>query len=192
MKPLLLDTVVLLWWLSGKGPLEIGVTIRLRQLTTRVYVSVATAWEICALERQGLVSFGRPARECLASELTTHRFEWLPLDHRHVFLAQQLMATDLDPYDRLILAQATVEGLVLVTTNWRMREKGVETIDAREPGSRRGERPAVKVPRIDAAALAAEAAEKSVYVAPDSTEDRPLPAWNAFPWGDTSGGHRPA
>jgi PIN domain nuclease of toxin-antitoxin system len=207
MKPLLLDTVVLLWWLSGKGPLETGVTIRLRQLTTRVYVSVATAWEICALERKGLVSFGRPAHECLASELTAHRFEWLPLDHRHVFLAQQLTATDLDPYDRLILAQATVEGLILVTTNWRMRDKGVEAIDARQPEWRGGARPAVKVPTVSAAALAADAEGTGSYAestadypertisggaaAADSPVDRPLPAWNALPWGGASDWQHP-
>lgn len=192
MRPLLLDTVVLLWWLSAKGPLSTGVTIRLRQLTTRVYVSVATAWEICALERKGLVDFGRPARDCLASELTAHRFEWLSLDHRHVFLAQQLAASDLDPYDRLILAQATIEHLVLVTTNGRMRGKGAETMDAREPDWPKDKLQAGKPPTLAAAALAAEAAEKSVYVAPDSPEDRPLPAWNAFPWGDTGDSHRPA
>jgi PIN domain nuclease of toxin-antitoxin system len=247
---LLLDTVVLLWWLAGKGPLSTGVTIRLRQLTTRVYVSVATAWEICALERQGLVDFGRPARDCLASELTAHRFEWLPLDHRHVFLAQQLIASDLDPYDRLILAQATIEHLVLVTTNWRMRDKGIETIDAREPDWPTDRRPAVRPPTLAAAALAADAegttsdmkgtttcAESTTAdaedrmsedecsatdaaatpararrrmidealakvcaadttagsgVSPDSPQDRPLPAWNAFPWGDASDDQRPA
>ena len=192
MRPLLLDTMVLLWWLSGKGPLNTGVTIRLKQLTTRVYVSVATAWEICALEQHGLVDFGRPARDCLASELTAHRFEWLPLDHRHIFLAQQLPASDLDPYDRLILAQATIEYLVLVTANGRMLEKGVETIDAREPDGPKDRRGTGNPPTLAAATLAAEAAEKSVYVAPDSPEGRSLPAWNAFPWGDTSDGHRPA
>ena len=243
MKPLLLDTVVLLWWLSGKGPLATGVTIRLRQLTTPVYVSVATAWEICALERKGRVDFGRPAGECLPAELTAHRFEWLPLDHRHIFLAQQLTATDLDPYDRLILAQATIEGLALVTTNGRMRRNGVETMDAREPEWRNDGRPAVRVPTIKAAAMAADAASIGVVyaaavgtvyatgmaadergtasdatadaardagadsegttadadgtttdsvAASDSPENRPLPAWNAFPWGGATDAQHPA
>ena len=170
MTPLLLDTIVLLWWLAGDGRLGLTLVHRLKLPTTRVYVSVASAWEICDLERRGLVTFDRPARECLPSELCTHRFEWLPIDYRHVFLAEGLPGDSLDTYDRLILAQAAADGLELATANPKMRALGVRTIEATTP-DRRPARPRSTGPSPDAWA--------------DAPMERPIPAWNAFPWGGT-------
>jgi PIN domain nuclease of toxin-antitoxin system len=186
MRPLLLDTIVLLWWLAGDGRLDMALAHRIRLGKQRVYVSVASAWEICALEREGQVSFERPARDCLPAALSAHRLEWLPLDYRHVFLAQQLSRDTLDPYDRLILAQASVEGLALVTTNDRLRAPGVEIVEGR---TRQPEpmRPipitSTPFPRPASTAWAGTAGTPEGSAPADDPEDRPIPEWNAFPWG---------
>jgi PIN domain nuclease of toxin-antitoxin system len=214
MTPLLLDTIVLLWWLAGDGRLGLTLVHRMKLPTTRVYVSVASAWEICDLERRGLVTFDRPARECLPLELCAHRIEWLPIDYRHVFLAEGLPGGSLDTYDRLILAQAAAEGLELATANPNMRAPGVRTIEASTPDRRRAIRPAAAAigrqhpagPRADRLRLAdmrladprladprpanmPPARPRSTGPAPDAWADtpmeRPIPAWNAFPWGCT-------
>ena len=177
MRPLLLDTIVLLWWLAGDGRLDLALVHRIKLPKQPVYVSVATSWEICALEREGQVTFGKPARECLPAELSSHRMQWLPIDHRHVFLAQQLPRDTLDAYDRLILAQAAVEGLTLVTTNDQMRAPGVETLEGRT----RDTTPLRALPIATA---------RSQRRAPLPPADHSIPDWNAFPWGGTliSGG----
>lgn len=177
MRPLLLDTIVLLWWLAGDSRLDMALVHRIKLPKQPVYVSVATSWEICALEREGQVTFGKPARECLPSELLSHRMEWLPIDHRHVFFAQQLPRDTLDSYDRLILAQAAVEGLTLVTTNDQMRAPGVETMEART----RDTTPLRALPIPTA---------RSQQGALSPSDDRTIPEWNVFPWGGTvvSGG----
>jgi len=205
--------VALLWWLARDGRLDLALVHRIKLPRQHVYVSVASAWEICALEREGQVSFGKPARDCLPTEISMHRFEWLPIDYRHVFLAQQLPRTDMDPYDRLILAQASVEGLALVTTSDRLRAPGVEIVAARSPHaaprlrasstasrpsrvpslpprespllplpgpSRRPPRPPLHEPsrRPPIATSIATGTATS-----DSPDDRPIPQWNALPWG---------
>jgi PIN domain nuclease of toxin-antitoxin system len=197
MTPLLLDTIVLLWWLAGDGRLGLTLVHRIKLPTTRVYVSVASAWEICDLERRGLVTFDRPAHECLPSELCTHRFEWLPIDYRHVFLAETLQGDSLDMYDRLILAQAAADGLELATANPRMRAPGVRTIDATTPDRQRASRAAAAaLKRLADSRLADSRPEFSRPGRPrrsgpppdaweDAPMDRPVPAWNAFPWGGT-------
>jgi len=209
MTPLLLDTIVLLWWLAGDGRLGLTLVHRMKLPTTRVYVSVASAWEICDLERRGLVTFDRPASECLPSELCAHRIEWLPIDYRHVFLAEGLPGDSLDTYDRLILAQAAAEGLELATANPKMRAPGVRTIEATTPDRRRASRAAAATirrqqpagPGTDRLRLAdirladprpanmRPARPRSTDPAPDAWADapmeRPIPAWNAFPWGVT-------
>jgi PIN domain nuclease of toxin-antitoxin system len=186
MRPLLLDTIVLLWWLAGDGRLDMALAHRIRLAKQRVYVSVASAWEICALEREGQVSFEKPARDCLPAALSAHRLEWLPLDYRHVFLAQQLPRDTLDPYDRLILAQASVEGLLLVTTNDRLRAPGVEIIEGRtrQPVPMRTI-PITSKPFLRPASTAcAETAGTPEGGPPaDVQDERPIPEWNAFPWG---------
>jgi PIN domain nuclease of toxin-antitoxin system len=189
MTPLLLDTIVLLWWLAGDGRLGLTLVHRMKLPTTRVYISVASAWEICDLERRGLVTFDRPARECLPSELCTHRFEWLPIDYRHVFLAEELQGDSLDTYDRLILAQAAAEGLELATANPKMRAPGVRTIEATTPDRRRASRAAAATIARQHPAGPGTARPRSTGPAPDAWAnapmDRPIPAWNAFPWGGT-------
>ena len=200
MTPLLLDTIVLLWWLAGDGRLGLTLVHRMKLPTTRVYVSVASAWEICDLERRGLISFERPARECLPSELCANRIEWLPIDDRHVFLAEAMPAGPLDIYDRLILAQAAAEGLELATANPKMRAPGVRTIEATTPDRRRAGLAAAATPARQQPAPAgparpqwtanpSPARPRSTGPAPDAWADapmdRPIPAWNAFPWGGT-------
>jgi len=188
MRPLLLDTIVLLWWLAGDGRLDLALVYRIRLGKQRVYVSVASAWEICALEREGQVSFEKPARDCLPAALAAHHLEWLPIDYRHVFLAQQLPRDTLDAYDRLILAQASVEGLALVTTNDQLRAPGVETIEGRT----RHAKPMRPIPitsrpfpRPASTAFAETSGTPSGSAPADVPDDRPIPEWNAFPWGGT-------
>ena len=188
MRPLLLDTIVLLWWLAGDRRLDMALVYRIRLAKQRVYVSVASAWEICALEREGQVSFEKPARDCLPEAISAHRLEWLPIDYRHVFLAQRLPRDTLDPYDRLILAQASVEGLALVTTNDQLRAPGVETIEGRtrHPEPMRAIPPTSRpFPRPASTACAETSGTPSGSAPADVPDDRPIPEWNAFPWGGT-------
>jgi len=209
LRPLLLDTLVLLWWLARDSRLDLALVHRIKLPRQHVYVSVVSAWEICALEREGQVTFEKPARDCLPTEISMHRFEWLPIDYRHVFLAQQLPRSEMDSYDRLILAQASVEGLALVTTNDRLRAPGVETVAARSPHadtmglapanarrpslpprespllplhgpSRRPPRPPLHEPSYRPPIATSIA---TGTVTSDSPDDRPIPQWNAFPWG---------
>ena len=182
MRPLLLDTLVLLWWLAGDVRLDLALVHRIKLPNQQVYISVVSAWEICALEREGQVTFEKPARDCLPTEISMHHFEWLPIDHRHVFLAQQLPRAGMDPYDRLILAQASVEGLALVTTNDRLRAPGVETIVARTAQTI-PLRPLPITVVKPSRAPSRRASRASGVATSDSPENRPIPTWNARPWG---------
>ncbi len=183
--PLLLDTPVLLWWLTDDRRLAWTTRNRIARPSEAGFVSVATAWEISSLARQGVVDFGAPVAEWLPHEVAVHRFVWLALECRHVLRAQTLPRNRLDPDDRLIVAQASLEGLLLVTTNAAMKLPGIDVLDAEErvvrdstPPRSRQERPA------PATKLGGEAeASRSRESSPDETEDMgPLPGWNALPW----------
>ena len=153
MNEWLLDTGVLLWWLAADPRLSFIVRTRITQAATRVFVSVATAWEVASLARAGRVDSGSPPKLCLPREVAIHRFLWLPLEARHVLRASAMRRDALDPYDRLLVAQAALEGLSIVTTDRRLGSHGVSIVDAMETprllAARRPRQPPGKPIRID-------------------------------------------
>lgn len=119
----LLDTRILLWWLADDRRLSADV----RGLITTapiVVVSAASAWEI-ALKR-ALGKLRAPAD--LAAVVARCGFSPLPITLQHAEAAGALPRHHHDPFDRMLIAQAEVEGLVIVTLDDRFRDYGVATV----------------------------------------------------------------
>jgi PIN domain nuclease of toxin-antitoxin system len=121
---LLLDTHVLIWWDEGRR-----LTQAARQAietADTVYVSAASAWEVAIKIGLGRL---RPARtvEQAAEE---SGFLELPITFRHAERVAGLPAHHRDPFDRLLVAQAELEGLTLVTRDPVFERYAVECIGA--------------------------------------------------------------
>ena len=80
---LLLDTHVLLWFLNDDSALSATARSAIENPTHQKLVSVATCWEIAIKVGTGKLSLGEPATTFLPRELTTNRFELLPIELRH-------------------------------------------------------------------------------------------------------------
>jgi PIN domain nuclease of toxin-antitoxin system len=113
---LLLDTHVLLWWL--------GANSRLSQAARNaigaggaVYVSAVSAWEIAIKTSQGKLDF--PGN--LEEQLLHNRFESLPVSVSHALAVATLPFHHRDPFDRLLIAQARMESLTLLTGDERLK-----------------------------------------------------------------------
>lgn len=121
---LLLDTHVLIWWDEGRR-LTSGAR-RAIESADAVYVSAASAWEVAIKIGLGRL---RPARtvEQAAGE---SGFLELPITFRHAERVAGLPPHHRDPFDRLLIAQAEVEGLTLVTRDPVFGRYGVEVIAA--------------------------------------------------------------
>jgi PIN domain nuclease of toxin-antitoxin system len=107
----LLDTHVLIWLTTSPEKLARPVTELLERLDVTVYVSAATFWEIAQKRAAGRLQFDRNISE----SLITHQLLELPIRGVHCEAAAGLPPVHKDPFDRLIVAQALTEGLVLVT-----------------------------------------------------------------------------
>ena len=117
----LLDTHVLLWWLADDPHLPHAVRSTLAT-EPDVFVSAATAWEI-AIKR----SIGKlEAPADLIDQLDEQGFRHLPMDWDHTVAAGALAPHHRDPFDRMLVAQAELEDLVLVTADPRMAAYGVK------------------------------------------------------------------
>ncbi len=109
---LLLDTHVFLWWLSDDRKLTAPVRTAIERDNASVYVSAASAWEIAIKTALGKL---KPRDLDVVAELEGGGFLALPISARHAQEAGRLPRHHADPFDRMLVAQARVEGLALVT-----------------------------------------------------------------------------
>lgn len=122
---LLLDTHVVLWWLADAPELSDEIKDRLDH-EPDVRVSAATLWEIAI--KQALGKITAPAD--LAERVRDCGFRELPIGSAHAVAAGRLPPIHHDPFDRMLVAQARCEDLVLVTSDPRCRQYDVATLEA--------------------------------------------------------------
>jgi PIN domain nuclease of toxin-antitoxin system len=120
---LLLDTHILLWWLSGSKRLRIAARKTIAD-SARAYVSAATVWEIAIKIALGKLEF----RGEMAEQLAMNNLLSLAVTVPHALAAGALPAHHSDPFDRILIAQAKIESLTLMTHDTRLRDYGVPVL----------------------------------------------------------------
>jgi len=114
---LLLDTHVLLWlWLEPER-LRQDVIDAVTDASNDVLVSVASAWEISIKSELGKLALPGPAERWLPAKLATSAIRVLPIEINHALKAGALPSHHRDPFDRMLVAQAIVERMQLVTAD---------------------------------------------------------------------------
>ena len=123
---LLLDTHALVWWVEGSHLLSPAARGAIEE--NEILVSAASAWEIATKFRLGkLPSAQRMARN-FAAEIAEESFEALPVTVEHALLAGSLDISHKDPFDRLLIAQARIERVKLVSNETRFDSFAVERV----------------------------------------------------------------
>lgn len=126
MTRLLLDTEAFIWWDAGDRRLGRHA----RDAVTRageVYVSAASAWEIAIKTAIGKIRTTRSAAQAVADG----DFRELPVTFEHAAAVSDLPPHHGDPFDRLLVAVARVEGLAIVTSDAQFARYDVPLVDAR-------------------------------------------------------------
>ena len=114
---LLLDTHALLWFLSGSTRLSSTARSLIEDPSHRVLVSIASCWEIAIKAGQGKMNFTESSRTLLERELPLNDLELLPISLDHATAVEALPLHHKDPFDRLLIAQAIVEGLPILSVD---------------------------------------------------------------------------
>ena len=112
---LLLDTHAYLWWLADDDKLSYEARDVLADPRTSAYVSAASIWEIAIKAKLGRLRLGSARALAEATEIAGNDFAELPIRARHAAAAGALPRHHDDPFDRMLVAQAQIEDLVLVT-----------------------------------------------------------------------------
>lgn len=122
MTRLLLDTHTLLWWLEDDPALSSGAREAIADPANEPMVSTASLWEI-AIKR----SLGKLAvPDDLPDRVANEGFGWLPVSALHAWRVRELPRHHRDPFDRMLVAQALIERLPLVTVDARLADYGVD------------------------------------------------------------------
>jgi PIN domain nuclease of toxin-antitoxin system len=111
---LLLDTHTLIWFLEGDDRLSHAARSTIENPSNTNYASIATFWEIAIKTSLGKLETKTPLTN-LKSMLTENGIEILPIEIEHTFLVGKLPFYHRDPFDRLLIAQATHENMYLVS-----------------------------------------------------------------------------
>jgi len=127
MNAVLLDTCALIWLGNGDAMLSLDARQLIEESET-VYVSPISLWEISNKCRKGKLHLKYPAREWFDKILKKYRLTMLPITNEVMFLAGELEEHHKDPADRMIIASALVEGLVVITADRNFPLYGVSTI----------------------------------------------------------------
>ena len=114
---LLLDTHVILWWLTDDPTLSDEVKNRLDD-EPGVYISPASIWEVTI--KQSIGKLSEPID--VAEEIRDSGFRELPITSRHAIVAGRLPPIHRDPFDRMLVAQAQCEGLTLVSRDSHIQQ----------------------------------------------------------------------
>ncbi|MFO8150468.1 MAG: type II toxin-antitoxin system VapC family toxin [Trueperaceae bacterium] len=123
---LLLDTHVLLWIAAGGDALGPRAAAAISEGRRRVFVSAVTAWEITIKAALGRIDAPRDYLEMLDH----YRFTPLDVTTAHALAVRDLPLHHRDPFDRMLVAQARLEGLALVTGDAQLAAYDVHLVDA--------------------------------------------------------------
>ena len=122
---LLLDTHALLWALSAPQQLPVSLRRAIQAVENDVYASLASAWEIALKAALGKIEFDVRSLERM---LAATGFQTLDISLQHAARVAELPLHHGDPFDRMLVAQALSESMVLVTRDRALRQYGVRIL----------------------------------------------------------------
>lgn len=128
MNGYLLDTQAYLAWVTGDDGLGQRATDELR--SARVVASDVTLWEVAIKVAIGKLRVDGEVGAWFELHARANRFVPMPVARAHIGRVAVLPLHHRDPFDRLLIAQAQIEGLTLVSTDRAMRRYDVQVLDA--------------------------------------------------------------
>ena len=125
---LLLDTHAFLWWLAGYPSLSKHARTEINSSGPDVFVSAASAWEIATKHRLGKLPEAELVALDVTSAIESQQFTPLAVSVRHGQAAGALPGSHRDPFDRMLVAQAMLEYLTLVSNERAFDFYGVQRL----------------------------------------------------------------
>ena len=124
----LLDTHAFLWWIVGDERLSDGASRAIADRRNEIFVSAASIWEIAIKGRLGRLSIPGDPGTFIGGQIAENSFRGLPIVAGHALRVWDLPDHHQDPFDRMLVAQAQVEGLTLISQDRQVARYEVEVV----------------------------------------------------------------
>jgi PIN domain nuclease of toxin-antitoxin system len=128
MRGYLLDTSIFLCSLISPEKLNSQAMALWEDATTELVLSAASAWEISIKSALGKLTLPEPASLYVPKRMTTHGIRSLPISQIHALAAGELPRHHRDPFDRMLVAQAMNEDMVLMTADSLFEKYRIDTV----------------------------------------------------------------
>ena len=125
---LLLDSHVFLWWVEDDKKLSKYAKTLISDVDNDCFISAATAWELAIKTSQGKLKLSSLVSSYMLKHMQSSAFTWLDIKLSHIDFAERLPYFHKDPFDRLLIAQAQTEKLVIVSADIALDAYDVERI----------------------------------------------------------------
>ncbi|HEY3768631.1 MAG TPA: type II toxin-antitoxin system VapC family toxin [Candidatus Angelobacter sp.] len=122
----LLDTAVLLWSVDDLQKLNTRTRQILENRREELFLSPVVSWEIVIKVTRGKLTLARTVSETLNLAFAKFGMQSLPITHAHSLTLGELPSVHNDPFDRMLVAQAKNEGMILVTADAILEKYPVE------------------------------------------------------------------
>ncbi len=113
----LLDTHTFLWWITDDPKLSLRVRGIISNGENEVFISAATGWEIAIKAQIGRLKMPDEPRRFILEQLKINGMKSLPIEMRHALHISTLPIHHQDPFDRMLIAQAQMEELPVLSAD---------------------------------------------------------------------------
>ncbi len=125
---LLLDTATFIWTAEGHTKLSVAARSLIADASNELFLSAASAWEIAIKHELGRLDLRMPPDEYVWQQRQLHRIESLSIDEAAALQSAKLPNVHPDPFDRILISQAILGGMAIVTPDRLIRMYPVRTV----------------------------------------------------------------
>jgi len=124
----LLDTHAFLWWISDDPRLSSRASAIIKDGNNKLFLSAASGWEIAVKVRLGRLTLPEPLETFVPEQMALNAIEGLPIQMSHALHVYTLPDHHRDPFDRMLIAQAQLENLPILSADPQISLYAVETV----------------------------------------------------------------
>lgn len=125
---LLLDTHAFLWWITDDPRLSEKAREIMSDGKNQLFLSAASGWEIAIKAKLGKLKVSDNLEHFIPEQVALNAIENLPIVLSHVLHVYTLPDYHRDPFDRLLISQAQLEGLPILTVDSQISQYPVEVL----------------------------------------------------------------
>lgn len=125
---LLLDTHIFIRWNGNLDRMPPKARALCADKNNTLVLSLASIWEMQIKFQLGKLTFNQPLPMVIESQQQANGLELLPITTAHIYALQQLPLHHNDPFDRLLIAQATIEPITLITADAVFQKYNIQSL----------------------------------------------------------------